>query len=452
VEETINQFLETPYQLEMSAKHITCTALTLGYFPAQWKVAQIILLLKPGKPPHELTSYRPISLLPIVSKVFEKILMHRLLPMVDTNKNIPDHQFGFRKRHSTIEQTHRVVRRIHEAFETKQYCSAAFLDISQASDEVWHTGLQYKIRQFLPLNYFLLIKSYLQNGHFLVKVANEYSDLTPVNAGVPQGSVLGPLLYVLYTADLPTSDGKLTATFADDTAILTTDSDPTVASQLLKTNLLAIRTWLKTWRLKVNEIKSTHVTFTTRRTSCPPVFINSVQLPQADDVKYLGLYLDRKLTWNKHILTKRKQLGRTLTKMHWLLGRQSQLFTTNKLLLYKTILKPIWTYGIQLWDTASTSNIEILERFQAKVLRMIVKTGGMSRMLSSERISTFQQSRKKSAFSILTMKLGSALIQILSSKTYCGCQTTDASNGICPTNYLLGFLCNLLTILNINLN
>jgi hypothetical protein len=274
VEEAINQSLDTPYQLQMPAKHITRTevhatinrlrsnkspgydlitgqilkalpptglqfltqlfnaAFTLGYFPAQWKVAQIILLLKPGKPPHELTSYRPISLLPIVSKVFEKIL----LPIVGTHKNIPDHQFGFRKRHSTIKQTHRVVRKIHEAFETKQYCSAAFLDISQAFNKMWHTGLQYKIRQILPLNYFLLIKSYLQNRHFLVKIANEYSHFTPINAGVPQGSVLGPLLYVLYSADLPTSDGTFTATFADDTAILTTDSDPIVASQLLQTN------------------------------------------------------------------------------------------------------------------------------------------------------------------------------------------------------------------------
>jgi hypothetical protein len=102
------------------------------------------------------------------------------------------------------------------------------------------------------------------------------------------------------------------------------------------------------------------------------VHINDVQLPQSDDVKYLGLHLDRRLTWHKHIFTKRKQLGVTLTKMYWLLGRQSHLSTSNKLLLYKTILKPIWTYGIQLWGTASTSNIEILERFQSKALRMIV--------------------------------------------------------------------------------
>jgi hypothetical protein len=104
----------------------------------------------------------------------------------------------------------------------------------------------------------------------------------------------------------------------------------------------------------------------------PPVHINDVQLLQSDDVKYLGLHLHRSLTWHKHIFTKRKQFGLTLTKMHWLLGRKSQLSITNKLLLYKTILKPIWTYGIQLWGTASTSNIEILEKFQSKVLRMIV--------------------------------------------------------------------------------
>jgi hypothetical protein len=135
--------------------------------------------------PHELTSYRPISLLPIVSKVFEKILLNRILPLVDTNSLISAHQFGFRKRHSTIEQTYRIVQRIHEALENKQYCSSAFLYISQAFDKVCHTGLLYKLRQTLPLSYFLLLKSYLHSRHFLVKVENEFSELTSINAGVP---------------------------------------------------------------------------------------------------------------------------------------------------------------------------------------------------------------------------------------------------------------------------
>jgi hypothetical protein len=163
--------------------------------------------------------------------------------------------------------------------------------------------------------------------------------------------------------------------------------------------------------MKANETKLTHVTSTTRRETCPPVYINYIPLPQSDEVKYLGLHLDRRLTWHKHIFTKRKQLGLTLTKMHWLLGRKSQLSTTNKLLLYKTILKPIWTYGIQPWGIASTSNIEILERFQSKVLRMIVDA---SWHVPNTLIRRDLQSKKKSTVTALTMVIDFALIPIIS--------------------------------------
>jgi hypothetical protein len=115
------------------------------YFPTQWKVAQIVLILKPRIPLNELTSYRPISLLPIIPKVFEKLLLKRLLPIVEINRLIPNHQFGFRQSHSTIQQTHQVARKTNEALENKQYCSAAFLDISsiQQSMAYW-TSVQVK--------------------------------------------------------------------------------------------------------------------------------------------------------------------------------------------------------------------------------------------------------------------------------------------------------------------
>jgi hypothetical protein len=107
----------------------------------------------------------------------------------------------------------------------------------------------------------------------------------------------------------------------------------------------------------------------TKRKVPPSSTCNS---PQVEDVKYLGLHLHRRLTWHKHIFAKRKQLGIIIIKMYRLPGRNSKLSTSNKLLIYKTILKPIWSYGIQLWGTSSTSNIEIPERFQWKALRIIV--------------------------------------------------------------------------------
>jgi hypothetical protein len=343
----------------------------LHYFPPQWKVAQIIMLQKPDKPLEEAKSYRPISLLPIVSKLFESLLLKRMLHFIRERHLIPDHQFGFRHKHATIDQVHRLTKEIVKSFEAKQYCAAAFLDISQAFDRVWHEGLLYKIKTTLPYGFFLILKSYLKERHFLVTVGDATTNLHPIKAGVPQGSVLGPILYLLYTSDLPTSTSVTTGTFADDTAILASHSDPKIASELLQEGLNDISDWLKKWRIKANESKSVNVIFTLRRDACPPVMLNNVTVPQSDHVRYLGIHLDKRLTWQKHIFTKRKQLGLQLRKLYWLLGRQSQVTLENKVLLYKAILKPIWAYGIQLWGTASHSNIEIIQRFQNKILRLI---------------------------------------------------------------------------------
>lgn len=347
--------------------------LRLGYYPPQWKLAQIILIPKPGKPPCEAESYRPISLLPVISKVFEKLLLKRLRPIILKNNLIPPHQFGFQEKHATIEQIHRVTATIEQDLQAGRYCSAAFLDISQAFDKVWHEGICYKIKQLLPHPYAVLLKSYLTDRSFQVKLPNAKSELTPINAGVPQGSVLGPVLYLLYTADLPTHEKTVTATFADDTAILASNNNPIEASQTLQESLNEVQSWLKKWRIRANENKSKHITFTNRRETCPQVTLNSKVIPQADSVKYLGMHIDRRLNWRTHIWSKRKQLNHQLSKMYWLMGKKSKLSMENKILIYKTVLKPVWTYGIELWGTASTSNVEILQRFQSKVLRIITE-------------------------------------------------------------------------------
>lgn len=346
--------------------------LRTSHFPAQWKVAQIIMILKPGKVPEDVKSYRPISLLPLTSKVFEKLFYKKLIQIVENRRLIPDYQFGFRQHHSTIEQVHRLVDEVQKNMENRKFSSVAFLDITQAFDKVWHTGLLYKLKKSLPINYYSIIKSYIQDRLFQVKFNDVITGLHKLQSGVPQGSILGPLLYLLFTRDLPVTPEAFVATFADDTAILTSDEQSDTASITLQENLNAIESWLKKWRINVNGSKCVHVTFTTRKGNCSPVYLNNQQIPVADEVKYLGIHLDRRLTWRKHIFTKRKQLGIKLRNMYWLIGRSSSLSKELKLLLYKTILKPVWTYGIQLWGTAANSNIEILQRFQSKMLRIII--------------------------------------------------------------------------------
>lgn len=345
--------------------------LRLLYYPLMWKFAQIIMIPKPGKPVNEVNSFRPISLLPIPSKLFEKLLMKRIRNDLDLSTIIPEYQFGFRKRHSTIQQTHRIVNKIASSLEEKTLCTAVFLDVAQAFDKVWHTGLLYKIKNTLPSPYYLLLKSYISERHFQIKYNNSYSACYQVKSGVPQGSVLGPLLYLIFTADLPTTNNTTIATFADDTALVAVNNDPVVASQRLQHHLNLLQHWFSKWKIKINQTKSVQVTFTTKHKTCPPVTINNIQIPVQSEVKYLGLHLDQKLTWQKHVKTKRQQLNIKLREMSWLMGRKSKLSIENKLLLYKCILKPIWTYGIQLWGCTKPSNTKIIQRLQSKVLRLV---------------------------------------------------------------------------------
>jgi hypothetical protein len=119
------------------------------------------MIVKPGKNPTEVTLYRPIGLLPLLSKILEKILLRRMTPILTAKHLIPDHQFGFRPQHGTTEQAHRLVHKIHEDFNNKLFCTATFIDISQAFDKVWHPGLLYKLKQALPHPMYSILKSYL---------------------------------------------------------------------------------------------------------------------------------------------------------------------------------------------------------------------------------------------------------------------------------------------------
>jgi hypothetical protein len=139
--------------------------------------------------------------------------------------------------------------------------------------------------------------------------------LFPINSGVPQGSVLGPMLYLLFASDLPQEPNITTGTIADDTLILTCHNDVLWASSCFREYLIILQRWLQKWKIKINESKSTHLTFTLRNDPSPPLYLNNVEILPATTVKYLGLHLDTKLNWKDHITKKRKQMDLTSHEM-----------------------------------------------------------------------------------------------------------------------------------------
>jgi hypothetical protein len=181
------------------------------------------MIPKPGKNLSEVESYQPISLLPIMSKLFEKLMLKRLKPIINEKHLVSTYQFGFRNNHSTIDQIHRITDVIEKMLESKRACSAVFLD-------VWHNGLLHKLRPTLPDHYYRLLESHLTNRHFRVKHEDSYSELKFIKAGVPQGSVLGPVPCLLYINDLTTLYST-TATFADDTAVMALDQKIAISSK-----------------------------------------------------------------------------------------------------------------------------------------------------------------------------------------------------------------------------
>ncbi len=184
----------------------------LKYVSLIFKMAEVIMIKKPDKPANEVTSYRPISLLPAISKLFKKLLAKRLKLLV----RLPDYQFRFRNKHSTLYQCHRVVSVIERTLEEKKYCSAVFLDVAQTFDKVWHEGLNSKMKKILPDNVYELLQSYLQERKFRMAFEDARSKFYKIKAGVLQGSLLGPMLYLLYTADIPETSKTTLAVFADE--------------------------------------------------------------------------------------------------------------------------------------------------------------------------------------------------------------------------------------------
>lgn len=347
--------------------------LKIGHFPTEWKKAAVIMIKKPGKDNTNPNSYRPISLLSSVSKIFEKIIYTRLINHLDAIEAIPHHQFGFKPKHSTTQQLLRLTEYINNGFEKKFHTGAAFLDIAQAFDRVWHQGLLYKLKTLNTHSaIFNIIKSFLSDRCFSVRINDTNSGTKKITAGVPQGSKISPLLFNLYIADFPTTSNTEVSLYADDSVVYSSSSDANIVTENIQNHLNIIKCWAKKWKIILNPSKSTAVLFTLRRPKTPTTLVlNGDNISWSTTIKYLGVTLDKKLTWNPHISSKLQQGYQRLKILYPLINRQTALSWNCSLLLYKQILRPLVLYAAPIWGNCAKTHINKIQIFQSKILRTI---------------------------------------------------------------------------------
>jgi hypothetical protein len=285
-----------PPKVVVTLAAIFNASLRLCHFPSRWKNATVIFIPKPGKNSKLPQSNRPISLLSSIGKVLEKVILTRLVKVTDENSTIPDEQFGFRPKHSTVDQLINVTEFIAKGFGQNQSTGAIFLDVAKAFDTVWHDGLVYKLHAAgVPMAMVRLLNSFLNRRVFHAKILSTQRE---IQAGVPQGSVLSPTLYAIFTADIPKPDNTKIALYADDTAILVRSWSPEIISRDLQGAVENLESWFRTWRIDVNPEKSSAILFTKRhfRPVGEVAMFNRV-IPWTTVVKYLGVKFDNHLTF-----------------------------------------------------------------------------------------------------------------------------------------------------------
>lgn len=272
-----------PAHLIMLMVTIFNGALSNNIFPQAWKKATVIGIPKPGKPKTEPSSYRPISLLNVFGKVYERLIYKRLRDFAETKGLIPNEQFGFRTQHSSVHQVHRIIERIHVGQQRGLMTGAVFFDIAKAFDKVWHNGLLYKLYKLgVPDRLVLIIRDFLSNRTFRFRIEGALSSPHPIRAGVPQGSVISPLIFTLFTSDIPKDRKAQLALFADDTAIYHTGSGQDSIARTLQTAVDRLGKWFRKWRIEVNPDKSQAVFFTKPRSQLLPPPPTAHHVRQAD--------------------------------------------------------------------------------------------------------------------------------------------------------------------------
>ena len=325
-------------------------------FPKKWKKANVIPIHKKNEK-NNYSNYRPVSLLPICGKIFEKILFDNLYPYIFNNNSIHDKQSGYRRGDSTVKQLLSITHEIYKAFDKGHEIRAVFLDISKAFDKVWTQGLIFKLKKIGIEGEMLdILCSFLEDRQQRVTLDGENSDWVDIEAGVPQGSILGPILFLIYINDLIEVVSSDIRIFADDTFIFRI-VDATSSEELIK-DLEAITRWSVQWKLEFNPSLSKQaieVLFSNKRTKTKldPLIFNGFLIKQLEETLHLGLKIDSNLDYKLHI---EKKLAKSRSGLG--LMRQLKKWVSHEVLvnIYVMYIRPNFDYADIIYHKAENIN------------------------------------------------------------------------------------------------
>jgi hypothetical protein len=362
---------EAGYSIVPSLTRLINMSLSLSKVPKNWKLANVIPIFKSGEKSN-MNNYRPVSLLSCVSKIMEKIVFKHLYNYIKDNNLISPHQSGFQPGDSTVNQLSYLYHTFCEALDKKKDVRIVFCDISKAFDKVWHAGLLYKLKTFgIHGSLLRWFKSYLSERYQKVVIKGQHSEVGLIRAGVPQGSVLGPLLFLIYINDITaitTSNIKL---FADDTSLYIEVDSPNstnMASATLNADLDSLQQWADQWLINFSPSKTKLMTCSFKKLNHPNIQFNQVTLDEVDHHKHLGLTLANNLSWTAHInsvLSSVSSMADVLKRLKYSLDRKS--IET----IYFSFIRPKLEYCSHVWDNCSKRDAEALENFQLEIMRIV---------------------------------------------------------------------------------
>ena len=275
-------------------REIYNTCLRVGYYPTNWKAAIGKMLQKQGKDPSIVTNYRPISLLRVIGKIFEKILTNRLYDQMVELGHFNKWQRAYMRGKEASEHVYRLGSTAAKAVRRGWCTGAVLLDVEKAFDSVWHNGLKYKLLHLgIPTKMVRVLSSFINSRTIKVKVGETISKVVELKAGTPQGSVLSPLLFLLYVNDLPVNPRNKTSAcqFADDTGLWATDRNCERVRMRLQQSLWDLEIWCSLWRIKINTNKTQFIMFTRQQRVVKPLILFGNILQKVKEVTLLGVTL-----------------------------------------------------------------------------------------------------------------------------------------------------------------